>query len=252
MIDRIIAGGVAGLGQGITEQAKQRGLMQREQALERMRAASESARATRDRDWQLEDDQRQRGYELEDAETKRTQELEDREDERAYETESADAQLARDRNLAAFEAGLPARPRSGSSSSDPDGTAMTREVEYLAEALARSRGEELSDQHRLEAVQLRRSPSGDTASQDRARNAIFDALVGDRRDRRSIEEKWDEANQMVGLAKNGPASSSGGGLGGGLDGGSSALKVPQPGTIEDGYEFLGGDPSDPNSWRPVE
>lgn len=26
---------------------------------------------------------------------------------------------------------------------------------------------------------------------------------------------------------------------------------PKPGTIEDGHEFLGGDPSDPKSWRPV-
>lgn len=27
--------------------------------------------------------------------------------------------------------------------------------------------------------------------------------------------------------------------------------VPKPGTIEDDHEFLGGDPSDPKSWRPV-
>lgn len=28
-----------------------------------------------------------------------------------------------------------------------------------------------------------------------------------------------------------------------------AANAPQPGTIEDGYEFLGGDPSKPESWR---
>ena len=26
---------------------------------------------------------------------------------------------------------------------------------------------------------------------------------------------------------------------------------PQPGTVEDGYEFQGGDPADPQNWRPV-
>lgn len=26
---------------------------------------------------------------------------------------------------------------------------------------------------------------------------------------------------------------------------------PQPGAIEDGYQFMGGNPSDPNSWKPV-
>lgn len=27
---------------------------------------------------------------------------------------------------------------------------------------------------------------------------------------------------------------------------------PQPGTVEDGYEFIGGDPADPNNWRQVQ
>ena len=27
---------------------------------------------------------------------------------------------------------------------------------------------------------------------------------------------------------------------------------PKPGAIEDGYEFIGGNPSDPNSWRPIQ
>jgi hypothetical protein len=33
--------------------------------------------------------------------------------------------------------------------------------------------------------------------------------------------------------------------------GGPAVGGPQPGVIEDGYQFIGGDPADPNSWTPV-
>lgn len=36
-----------------------------------------------------------------------------------------------------------------------------------------------------------------------------------------------------------------------LQGGASQPAAPQPGTIEDGYRFIGGDPANPNSWEPV-
>lgn len=37
-----------------------------------------------------------------------------------------------------------------------------------------------------------------------------------------------------------------------MDGVSSApMKAPQPGTVEDGFMFKGGDPADPSSWEPV-
>lgn len=36
----------------------------------------------------------------------------------------------------------------------------------------------------------------------------------------------------------------------GMIGGPS--EGPQPGTVEDGYEFTGGDPADPNNWKPVQ
>lgn len=37
-----------------------------------------------------------------------------------------------------------------------------------------------------------------------------------------------------------------------MGGGSSApMKAPQPGTVEDGYMFKGGDPSDQSNWVPV-
>jgi hypothetical protein len=29
------------------------------------------------------------------------------------------------------------------------------------------------------------------------------------------------------------------------------VQAPQPGAIEDGYRFRGGNPADPNSWEPV-
>jgi hypothetical protein len=28
--------------------------------------------------------------------------------------------------------------------------------------------------------------------------------------------------------------------------------TPQPGEVDNGYEFIGGDPGDPKSWRPVQ
>jgi hypothetical protein len=37
----------------------------------------------------------------------------------------------------------------------------------------------------------------------------------------------------------------------GLGAASPATNGPQPGTVEDGYRFKGGDPADPNSWEPV-
>lgn len=33
--------------------------------------------------------------------------------------------------------------------------------------------------------------------------------------------------------------------------GQGARRTPQPGAVEDGYEFLGGNPADPQSWRKV-
>jgi len=45
-----------------------------------------------------------------------------------------------------------------------------------------------------------------------------------------------------------PLSQGGTALGGGMPGGAGAGAL-QPGTVEDGFEFLGGDPADPASWR---
>lgn len=36
-----------------------------------------------------------------------------------------------------------------------------------------------------------------------------------------------------------------------LPGGSGGGGGPQPGAVEDGHQFMGGDPSDPKNWKPV-
>ena len=46
-------------------------------------------------------------------------------------------------------------------------------------------------------------------------------------------------------------ASGGGASPSGMQGGAQSANAPQPGTVEDGYEFLGGDPADPQNWRPV-